>query len=158
MRRPRLLASNRLWPYFVNTTNSLHINLRPSKQCLILLLFIYSGPLVLSTLLPWPLWAIIILECCLGYSLTRNIRHYAQLRASNSIVKLSYHQETGWQLTDRQNRSHTARLLPSTRAFPWLLVLNFELYPKKTQRNILVFSDSVLPKQFRLLRLKLKLH
>lgn len=140
----------------MTTTNTLQLDLKPSKQCLLLLLFIYSGPFFLVGALPWSLWAIIIIECCLGYSLTRNIRHYAQLRDPHAIRKITYSKEKGWALVANNHTVHLARLLPNSTVFSWLIVLNFECQKKKKRKSVLIFSDSIPNQQFRQLKVKLK--
>lgn len=106
--------------------------------------------------LPWPLWSIIILECCLGYSLTRNIKRYAQLQAVASIKKITYSKEKGWTLFSRQRGSFSAKLLPNSTVFTWLIVLNFECTEKKKKKSVLIFSDSLPPALFRQLKVRLK--
>ncbi|MBI5448483.1 MAG: hypothetical protein HY939_07165 [Gammaproteobacteria bacterium] len=139
------------------TTTTQHFNLRPSRQCLLLLLFIYSAPFVLVGALPWPWWSIVILECCLGYSLTRNIRRHAQLHDTASIKQLIYSKEKGWTLVSRNNLSYSVKLLPCSTVFSWLIVLNFECQDKKRhKKNILIFSDSLPPSLFRQLKVQLK--
>lgn len=139
----------------MNTT-TLHLKLKPSRQCLLLLLFIYSGPFVIIGALPLPLWTLVILECCLGYSLTRNIKRYAQLKDPSAIKELTYHKERGWTLTTHNNISHPAKLLPNSTLFSWLLVLNFQSINKRKKIHLLVFSDSLPPTLFRQLKVRLK--
>lgn len=135
---------------------TLQLNIRPSKQCLLLLLFIYSGPFVIVGYLPWPIWAIIILECCLGYSLTRNIKRHAQLHDAKSIKKITYSKDKGWTLLTRKNELYHVKLLPNSTVFSWLIVLNFQLTTKKKKKSILIFQDSLSPAAFRHLKVLLK--
>ncbi len=142
----------------MTTTNSstLQLNLKPSKQCLFLLLFIYSAPFVLIGTLPWPVWGVVIAECCLAYSLSRNIRRYASLRDPASIRKVVYTKEQGWTLITLQHTQHPAKLLPNSTVFTWLLVLNFRCTHTKKKKSVLIFTDSLPPTLFRQLRIRLK--
>jgi len=139
----------------VNST-TLQLHLRPSRQCLFLLLFVYSGPFIIVGTLPWPLWGIIIIECCLGYSLTRNIKRYAQLHDPLAIKKITYSKEKGWLLIDNANTIYLAKLLPNSTVFSWLIILNFQCVKKKKKKHVLVFSDSLPPSLFRQLKVRLR--
>lgn len=139
----------------MNTT-TLTVNPRPSRQCLLLLLFIYSGPFVIVGALPWPIWSIIILECCLGYSLTRNIRRYAQLKDKASVKQLSFSKDKGWTVITNEGKNYQAKLLPNSTVFSWLLILNFQCLKTRKKKNILIFADSTSPALFRQLKVKMK--
>ena len=138
------------------SANHLKLELKASRQCLLLLLFIYSGPFVIVGALPWPIWAIIILECCLGYSLTRNVRRYAQLRDPQSVKTIIYAKEKEWTLITRDQRTYHATLLPNSTLFSWLIVLNFQCTKEGKKKNVLIFQDSLSPSLFRQLKVKIK--
>lgn len=131
------------------------VHLVPSVWHRLLLTLVHLLAIValfLSRLEPWLLVAMI---CAVLASLIYSFVRFGQLRAADSVVHLSFHDEA-WQILLRSGRILQVTPESSVVVLGWLVVINFRDEDRK-RYPVTLLPDSTGEDEFRRLKVLLKL-
>jgi toxin CptA len=130
--------------------------LAPSKRLALLLSGGHGGgALIAIVLLPSVPW-LALLFLLLIPSGAWTLRRYAFLRDPQSIVSLELKDASYCRLRLRNGNALAGRVLPSSYALPWLIVLHLGCEERRFGLRVLVFPDSVSVDMHRRLRVRLR--
>ena len=125
----------------------LRLDIKSSRIYLIYIATVVSMALLALFFLPINIGLIFLLFICAVFFSVREFLNY------NSVKLIIWKHDNQWEIIG--NKKCLAELLPGSRVFPWLTVLNFKL-ENGCLRSVVIFPDSIATEQFRQLRVRLK--
>ena len=132
-------------------TNHFSLRISPSHYLGKLLLFFYSGALLLLWLIPVTVWVALPFSLLLIWDGRRHWRRYASQTEPKTVRQLVWHGENDWSLW-RKDGVHIAHLqLLQSVNHPLLIVLNFS-----QGHHLVLLPDSSNADDLRRLRVLLK--
>jgi hypothetical protein len=137
------------------TTN--FYRLKSSYYLAILLLVIHGGAIACLCFLPWPWWTKLLLSLACLMSFVTLFSQHVLLNNPHSIIE--FWQQSGgcWQLRNNLNHMRMFSLANDSICTRYFVLMNFvALKNKKTKISLLIFADSLNPKDFRHLRRQLR--
>jgi hypothetical protein len=133
--------------------SALRLPLRPSIRLALLVVALYGTGLVLTTLLPLPLWALVLIAIAVLAS-ARQALNKALLRCGKSPGVLSLDASGLWLLVLRNGDELPAKLVYSF-AHPWLITLCFR-YGAHGRSCLALLPDALSEDDMHALRLRLR--
>lgn len=135
-------------------TLEISLNLRPSKQFLILMGVVIVGSLLICGYLPvLNLIKVSLMTAVFIYG-GAQYWHYGLLKSRRSITELKLN-EAGWQLRD-QSGVFSAELIGDSTVTTHVCILRFMQPNQRKKRSCIICKDAVNPDEFR--RLLVALH
>lgn len=119
----------------------------PSRYLMGLLMLIHAAALLCVLVLPLQWWAYLLIGLVLFVSLIYYIERLVRYRLKSSIRCIEQNADGSWQLQQRQS-SLRAKLSGESVVTRFVLVLNFDLLGSKKKQSVVVFKDSLQPREF----------
>lgn len=134
----------------------LTIDVRRSRQLLIVLLVAHGGALVFIWALTIPLWLILVIALVIAISLIYSLKRHYLRNTDNAIVQAVWDADDNWHLLFADHTTAVGRVLPDSYIHPWLVVLNFATQNPNRKYSLPLLSDSLDPDTHRRLRVRLR--
>lgn len=146
----------------------LHIELRPSRQLLILLLTIHSGAALFTMFfaISWAIKGLILGLLAAGAMISLYKSGWIDSTLlSRTLLRwqhfpnLVWQSDNDWQLSTRSGEDVLAQLLPASTCWPMFTALNFRAETnRRVDRyfSVVIFADAIDPEIFRQLRVRLR--
>lgn len=132
-----------------------YLILHPSRYFLIFLLLCHLGAVAAITVLPLPIWGILLLTTLLAANLVYDIRRHIVRKSPQTPLKLWLDEKDQWFLSRRDKLVIPVSLLGDSFCSAFVIILNFKPIPedKKPRRiSVVIFPDSVDPASYRELK------
>lgn len=136
---------------------TLRLKILPSMQLAVFLLLTHAGAVMMITQVNLPLEAVAGLTVIVVYSLYTSFWRYVGLKSRHSIVEAVWESDGRWALMTAHGEVLDVDLLPTSTMFSALVLLNFRVHEKFFNRTLVITTDSVDPRSFRNLRVRLQL-
>lgn len=133
----------------------IQLNFYPSRHLLAFILLLHLGAMTLLLALPLPVKAMLLIEILLAANFIYSVRRYVVRNALDTIIKVCLDENKVWQLSRRDGKTLSAKLMGDSLCSNMLVILNFRLLgdtPRRTKYSVLVLPDSVDPVSYRRLR------
>lgn len=127
---------------------------RPSMRALKLLFFLHVIPVALLPFAIEPGTPLVLLVAAIGLSWFWLRRHAVLGFGKSALVRLVWHGDGAWTVTDGGGARLKARLLPNSIVHPRMLLLNFRS-ETGLRRSRLLLGDELEPEALRRLRARL---
>lgn len=134
----------------------LDLNFSPSRRLAIVLAVAHALSVATLWLMQPPLWTARAGTLLIGISLVFYTRRNALLLAAASVVALRLSADGEVELTQRDGRRVSGRVLPGSFVHPYATSLEFRAEGARFRRALLIAPDHPSPEQFRQLRVWLK--
>ena len=135
-----------------SNNNPLYLEIKPSRMLARLLLFFYSGGLLLLWLLPITPWVKLPLSLWLLYDWHRQWSRRVTLTDPQAYIAIAWQGSGEWRLQQRNGQSHCWLTLQQSVNHPWLTTLNFS-----EGHRLALMMDSSDANSLRRLRVRLTL-
>lgn len=128
---------------------------QPSRLLLGLYGLVQLGSVVSLALSDIPIWT-----CCFGLAICaihahRTLRRDILQRSDGAVTGLR-HDGQGWRFHSRAGQWRAARLLPTSIALPFCIVICFRLVDDRFARAVVLPRDALAPRSHRRLRVRLR--
>lgn len=134
----------------------IHLELRPSVGLTCLLGLFVSMNLLVLLLLPMAAAIKIALIGVVMATGVRAVRQHALLLSTTAVISVRVDHESRLRLTLKDGRQYDARVLASSFVASYLTVLQLKVAEQRWPVALIILPDSVIPEQFRELRVWLK--
>ncbi|MCI0508363.1 MAG: hypothetical protein L0Z73_20005 [Gammaproteobacteria bacterium] len=144
----------------------LRFNIVPSRIMLFAISALHLGAAALLVLLALPVAAKLFSAVTVLLSLAMSLFRLGWLTGRSLIgkvwpglVEAIWDEHDQWQLTDSDQQTHYAELLPATYVHPHLSIINLRLHDRawyNRHRAIVLLRDNIDPDTFRRLRIRLR--
>lgn len=132
------------------------MDIHPSRQLLVFILFIHIGAIAAVLALPFPNVLLILIVLALIGSFIQNVRYFILRPNAQAILQLRFDPHKKWYLLRRDRQLLTVQLLENSVCTTLVSVLSFKVQEGKERGkkySVIMFKDSVDPVQYRRLRM-----